>query len=96
MIFVTSAACAALVLSCAETSHSSLVGGNSISLKKIVDMFYDKVLADGDLFPFFENIDMSKLKKHQVRQEQLRNPVVLGDAGTKGMALWCPSKHPWR
>ena len=41
-------------------------GGNSISLKKIVDMFYDKVLADADLSPFFESIDMAKLKKHQV------------------------------
>lgn len=26
----------------AETSHSSFTGANSISLKKIVDMFYDK------------------------------------------------------
>lgn len=56
-----------LAAACAETSQSHLVGGNSISLKKIVDMFYDKVLADTDLFPFFESIDMSKLKKHQVR-----------------------------
>jgi hypothetical protein len=42
-------------------------------------MFYDKVLADTDLFPFFESIDMSKLKKHQVRKQQLQNP---------GCALW--------
>jgi hypothetical protein len=30
-------------------------------------MFYDKVLADADLAPFFESIDMQKLKKHQVQ-----------------------------
>jgi hemoglobin len=51
----------------AETSHSSFTGANSISLKKIVDMFYDKVLADTALAPFFENINMQKLKMHQVR-----------------------------
>lgn len=51
----------------AETSHSSFTGANSISLKKIVDMFYDKVLADTALAPFFENINMQKLKTHQVR-----------------------------
>jgi hypothetical protein len=52
----------------AETSHSSFTGANSISLKKIVDMFYDKVLADTALAPFFENINMQKLKMHQVRR----------------------------
>lgn len=51
----------------AESSKTSFAGGNSISLKKIVDMFYDKVLADAELAPFFERIDMQKLKKHQVR-----------------------------
>jgi hypothetical protein len=51
----------------AESSTSSFAGGNSISLQKIVDMFYDKVVADTELAPFFEKIDMAKLKKHQVR-----------------------------
>lgn len=51
----------------AEASNSSHPGGDSISLKKIVDMFYDKVLIHPTLGPFFENIDMQKLKNHQVR-----------------------------
>jgi hypothetical protein len=51
---------------CAESSKTSFAGTDSISLKKIVDMFYDKVLADAELAAFFENIDMQKLKKHQV------------------------------
>lgn len=50
----------------AEASNSSHPGGDSISLKKIVDMFYDKVLIHPTLGPFFENIDMQKLKNHQV------------------------------
>lgn len=52
---------------CAESSTATFAGGNSISLKKIVDMHYEKVLADAALAPFFEKIDMQKLKKHQVR-----------------------------
>lgn len=40
---------------------------NSVSLKKIVDMFYDKVLADPRLSPFFLGIDVPKLKSHQVK-----------------------------
>ncbi|KAF8063036.1 ATP8B4 [Scenedesmus sp. PABB004] len=51
----------------AEGNHHKLVGGDSISLKKIVDMFYERVLADPGLGPFFEGIDMAKLKRHQVR-----------------------------
>lgn len=54
---------------CAESSTSTFTGGNSISLKKIVDMFYDKVLADAELAPFFEKINMQKLKMHQVRRQ---------------------------
>lgn len=37
-------------------------------MAKIVHMFYDSVLGDPVLGPFFENIDMARLKKHQVRR----------------------------
>lgn len=47
--------------------HHKLVGADSISLKKILDMFYDKVVADAALGPYFDGIDMIKLKTHQLR-----------------------------
>jgi hemoglobin len=42
-------------------------GADSISLKKIVDMFYEKVVADPKIGKFFDGIDLGKLKRHQVR-----------------------------
>eukprot|EP00775_Hariotina_reticulata_P007204 gene7204-7418_t len=47
--------------------HKDFAGADSISLKKIVDTFYDKVLSDPQLNGFFKDIDMLKLKRHQVR-----------------------------
>lgn len=61
------AQCLSLCTPIAEGRESSFTGADSISLKKIVDMFYDKVLASPELAPFFASIDMQKLKKHQVR-----------------------------
>lgn len=72
----------------AESSTSSFTGGNSISLKKIVDMFYDKVLADTELAPFFEKIDMAKLKKHQVRSAAgLRTAACLQESSTRAVCI---------
>lgn len=45
-------------------------------------MFYDKVLADTELAAFFENIDMQKLKMHQVCSMAALN--------------WHRKKHSWQ
>ncbi|KAF6257788.1 hypothetical protein COO60DRAFT_1639680 [Scenedesmus sp. NREL 46B-D3] len=47
--------------------HKSFAGANSISLKKILDMFYDKVVAHEQIGHYFIGIDMMKLKRHQLR-----------------------------
>ncbi|GBF88947.1 hypothetical protein Rsub_01446 [Raphidocelis subcapitata] len=39
---------------------------DSLSLKKIVDLFYDRILTDTMLSPFFKSVDVPKLKSHQV------------------------------
>eukprot|EP00879_Flechtneria_rotunda_P002302 GHRR01002495.1.p1 GENE.GHRR01002495.1~~GHRR01002495.1.p1 ORF type:complete len:221 (+),score=52.80 GHRR01002495.1:460-1122(+) len=44
-----------------------LTEASSISLKKIIDTFYNKVLADSVLLSYFEGVDMAKLKRHQAR-----------------------------
>jgi hemoglobin len=41
--------------------------GRSVSLKKIVDRFYDRVLADPIIAPFFAAVDLAKLKSHQLQ-----------------------------
>jgi hypothetical protein len=46
--------------------HKSFAGANSISLKKILDMFYDKVVAHEQIGHYFVGIDLIKLKRHQV------------------------------
>ncbi|WIA40241.1 hypothetical protein OEZ86_013620 [Tetradesmus obliquus] len=47
--------------------HKSYSGANSISLKKILDIFYDKVVAHEQIGHYFNGIDMMKLKRHQLR-----------------------------
>lgn len=44
-----------------------LASSDSVSLKKIVDVFYDKVMADPRLSPYFGSVDVPKLKSHQVK-----------------------------
>lgn len=46
--------------------HRSFAGADSISLKKILDIFYDKVVASPQIGSYFNGIDMIKLKRHQV------------------------------
>jgi hemoglobin len=41
------------------------IGGEG-SLKAAVDDFYRRVLGDPELAPYFEGIDMVRLKRHQV------------------------------
>lgn len=40
--------------------------GGAKTVEKVVDKFYSKVLGDSVLKPFFENVEMTRLKKHQV------------------------------
>src|SRR5262249_8662597 len=39
-------------------------GGRAVSA--VVDSFYERVLADPQLNPFFTGVDMNRLKRHQV------------------------------
>ena len=39
--------------------------GGSKAVNAAVDLFYDKVLADAELAPFFEGVDMKKQRRHQ-------------------------------
>ena len=43
-----------------------LAASDSASLKKVVDLFYERVVADARLGPFFAAVDVPKLKSHQV------------------------------
>lgn len=44
----------------------SQIGGEE-AVKQVVDDFYDRVLADDDLAGFFEGMDMTELRAHQVQ-----------------------------
>jgi hemoglobin len=39
--------------------------GGAAAVRAAVDDFYDRVLADAELAPFFEDTDMQRLKAHQ-------------------------------
>ncbi|MCQ6266912.1 group 1 truncated hemoglobin [Fictibacillus sp. WQ 8-8] len=49
-----------------QTSLYEKLGGKD-SIGKVVDRFYDKVLADSSVNYFFENIDMENQRKHQTK-----------------------------
>lgn len=40
--------------------------GGSDAIEGVVDEFYDRVLADESLAPFFEDVPMDRLRDHQV------------------------------
>ena len=40
--------------------------GGSQKVKELVNAFYDRVLADPELFPFFENTSMDRLRRMQM------------------------------
>ncbi|WP_136715775.1 group I truncated hemoglobin [Halorientalis salina] len=46
-----------------ETLYDRLGGREAI--RAVVDDFYDRLLDDDELGPFFENTDMESLKEHQ-------------------------------
>ena len=39
--------------------------GGEATIKAVVEEFYERVLADGNLAPIFKNTDMANLKRHQ-------------------------------
>jgi hemoglobin len=39
--------------------------GEEAAISKVVDGFYERVLADENLAPFFDGIDMPSLRRHQ-------------------------------
>jgi truncated hemoglobin YjbI len=65
-----------------RTGTSNLANSDSVSLKKIVDTFYERVLQHDELKPFFAHMsesDMAKLRRHQVRlSKELAKGEVLG------------------
>ena len=48
----------------ADTLYEKLGGWGAVAA--VVDIFYDRVLADPRLAPVFDGIDMNRLKQHQV------------------------------
>jgi hemoglobin len=46
------------------TSDYDLIGGGP-AVRAVVDRFYELVLADPELAPFFTDVDMAGLKRHQ-------------------------------
>jgi hemoglobin len=51
--------------STSPASHYDRVGGRPAILE-VVDQFYARVLDDADLAPYFADVDVSEVKRHQV------------------------------
>ena len=47
-----------------ETTYQRLGGRDAV--EAVVDEFYDRILADESLAPFFEGVPMARLRAHQV------------------------------
>jgi hemoglobin len=67
----------------APTSDYQRIGGGR-AVSAVVDRFYEFVLADSQLAPFFVNTDMNRLKRHQVL---LVSQVMGGPADYDGRSL---------
>lgn len=64
-------------------SDYDLVGGGS-AVSAVVNDFYERVLRDPQLAPYFEGIDLARLKRHQVL---LISQVLGGPADYDGRPL---------
>jgi hemoglobin len=64
------------------TDYERIGGGRAVAA--VVDRFYELVLADHRLAPFFVGLDMSRLKRHQVL---LISQVMGGPADYDGRTL---------
>jgi hemoglobin len=67
----------------APTSDYERIGGGR-AISAVVDRFYELVLADPQLAPFFVGLDINRLKRHQVL---LISQVTGGPADYDGRAL---------
>lgn len=65
-----------------QSDYERVGGGPAVS--SVVNRFYELVLADPDLKPFFEGTDMTNLKRHQVL---LVSQVMGGPADYDGRSL---------
>lgn len=66
-----------------EQEHRSLyeeIGGEP-AVDRLIDRFYERVLADGELAPFFRNTAMDRLRRMQKEfiAAALDGPVTLSD-----------------
>lgn len=58
--------------------------GRDDGIRVAVDQFYERVLADPQLAPYFAGVDMPRLRRHQV---QLLSTVTGGPAQYEGREL---------
>jgi hemoglobin len=58
--------------------------GQEVGIRTAVDEFYRRVLADPHLTPYFEGIDLPRLRRHQTA---LLSQVTGGPVGYDGRAL---------
>ena len=66
----------------AVSDYDAIGGGPAVSA--VVNDFYVRVLADPQLVPYFEGVDMARLKRHQVL---LVTQVLGGPAKYDGRSL---------
>jgi hemoglobin len=69
-------------ISRAVSDYDAVGGGPAVSA--VVNDFYERVLGDPQLAPYFEGIDMARLKRHQVL---LVTQVLGGPNGYDGRSL---------
>ena len=65
-----------------ESDYIAVGGGPAVSA--VVDLFYQRVLADPQLAGYFEGVDLVRLKRHQV---QLVSQVMGGPTSYEGREL---------
>jgi hemoglobin len=66
----------------AASDYEKIGGGRAVA--GVVEEFYELVLSDSSLAPFFHDVDMSRLKRHQVL---LISQVLGGPASYDGRDL---------
>lgn len=65
-----------------QSAYARVGGGAAVRL--VVDNFYDKVLGDTDLAPYFVESELTNLKRHQV---QLISHLLGGPVSYEGREL---------
>lgn len=60
----------------AASDYEKVGGGRAVA--GVVDQFYELVLSDSSLAPFFHDVDLARLKRHQVMliSQALGGPVT--------------------